>query len=381
MKKPFCARCKFIAAGVLVTTLIFVSNASFPGEEPARHPVCDPPVGINVGLPSERVAWQKHAGANGEEHIFLVGFFDQGIEIFTTIFAFKYGPIKKFGYYSFLNEDSTGKKWFIKGECKSDYRDVSKTSLDINCGNTSFSGKWPEWKLVINEKEFQAELTYRATVPTFDVGRCFYTPDRKIHLDCFVFVPRGRVWGTVTTDGKVRKVSGQAYGDHSHQNLPPTRQGPFYYAVRVFPDPKTPDDEKLHLNFSNQALHKAYGGGADKFSFVVSDREVIGFTRNIDIKPLEVFEDPETGYKYVRRVKITAMGENFTVNGLFAVDDVIEIFDIYQWLPPWARKIAEKFWKRPVYFRFLGKFNGVLDIDGNTVRIKQRATSEMNFTQ
>lgn len=84
----------------------------------------------------------------------------------------------------------------------------------------------------------------------------------------------------------------------------------------------------------------------------------------------------------MRKVYIGTGADGYRVKGSFTVDKVIEIMDIYRWLPKWARKIAEKFWKRPVYFRFLGKFRGEMKTpQGETIELDRHATSEMNFTQ
>ncbi len=373
---------------LILTIVFFVITAilSGPGIRAADDkeccPVCESPEGINSGLPDDEVSWEKLEGFSGEQHAFMVGFFEEGLEIFTTVFAFKYGFIKKFGYYSLLYENSTGKSWFVKGECKADMKDIPQDSLNIDCGEVSLSGKWPEWKLKVDAKEFQGKLYYHALAPPFKAGNCYYSPDREAYLDTLVFMPMARVQGTIVTDGERRKVSGRIYGDHSDQNLSPTRQGPFYYAVRAFPDFAKPDEDKLYLNFSSQALHKAYGGGFDKFAFVIRGGEILFYTRELELTWKKLYENPDTGYKYVRKVNIDTEADGYRVKGTFTVDEVIEIMDIYQWLPKWARKIAEKFWKRPVYFRFLGKFRGRMETpEGETVKLNHHATSEMNFTQ
>jgi len=368
---------------VFITAILFyfIAILAVNGETPPATPVCETVTGINIGMPSQKVAWMNLNGNHEEEHIFIIGFFEQGIELFSTIFTFKYGPWQKWGLYSFVHEDATGKTWFTRKECVEETRKVSYTSLDITCGSSSFKGLWPNWKYSLNEPEFQAQLDIHAIAKPFDTGTCYYSQDKSVTADCFVYIPQGTVAGTLMLDGKVHKVSGEAYSDHVHQKIPFTRQGPFYYAVRAFPDFAVAPEQKIYLNFSQQTLHQSYGGGNDTFAFVVQGGRVLGFTRKLEIKPMEIITDKDTGYKYVRRVTINAQGQNFTVKGTFAADNVIETMDIFKWLPAYIRPIALKFWKRPVYFRFLGKFDGTLETAGQSIPIKQRATSEMNFTQ
>jgi len=141
-------------------------------------------------------------------------------------------------------------------------------------------------------------------------------------------------------------------------------------------------EDEVYLNFSSRALHEAYGGGFDKSAFVARGRKILFFTRDVELTWKKLYKDPDTGYKYVREVDIDARGGGYRVRGVFTAAEVIEIMDIYRWLPGWLRKIAEKFWKRPVYFRFLGKFRGEMETpEGGKVGLNQRATSEMNFTQ
>jgi len=210
---------------------------------------------------------------------------------------------------------------------------------------------------------------------------CYYTPEKDVFLSNMVFMPRGKLTGTITRDNVPVKVTGQTYGDYNHQNINPTRQGPFMLGVRVFPDSETPLDDQLYFNVSNSALSEKYGGGFDKFAWLVRGDKMVGFTRNVKVNQTKEYTDPDTGYRYIRQAAIEARGKNFVARGIFTVDEVIEVMDIFEWLPDWAKKIAQSFFKRPVYFRFLGDFTGSIEIDGNKKFVKQTTTAEMNFTQ
>jgi len=364
-------------------TLLLLSSALRParGDTPEKIPICEQPKYVNKGIPPDQLKWRKLDGGNQEQHLFLVAFMDQGFEIIGTIFTFKYGPWQRWGLYAFLHEDTTGKTWGTRKECPSEILKVSDTNLDVACGGTSFSGTWPDYKFVVDEPEFNAELDIHVSAPSFEVGECNYSTEKKIFTNCYIFAPRGRLKGAVTVEGVTREVRGEVYGDQARVNVPFTKVGPSFYAVRVFPDSSAVPDEKLYLNFSSAALHKSYGDGYDLFTFIVRGDKIAAISRDLEIKPLEQVVDKETGYKYVKRAGIKSQGENFHLDAQFTVEETIEIMDIFKLLPDWIRKIAEKFWKRPVYFRFLGTFEGELELDGKKMPVKQRATAEMNFTQ
>lgn len=370
-------------AALLALGLILINVSSTFSEPQGKCcPFSEPPAGINKGLPDKSIVWENLMEGSMEEHIFLIGFFDEGFEMFSTIFVFKYGPLLRYGYYSFLYENSTKKTWFASGECDEKARKLSHDSLNIECGDIiKFNGKWPNWTYKLNAREFQADLKFTAMIPSFDVGKCYYSPDKSVFIDTKVFNPRGKISGTLTTDGKVRNVGGNSYGDHNLMNTPPLKQGPFMLALRIFPDNKTPPGEQLYINVSSGKLHEKFGGGYDKYIFVARGSEIVGFTRNLDVQQVKVATHAESGYKYVQQASVKANGSNFNVTGMFTVDRVIESMDIYKFLPVWARRIAEKFWNRPIYFRFLGTFEGIVELDGKKIPVKQFTTAEMNFTQ
>lgn len=115
--------------------------------------------------------------------------------------------------------------------------------------------------------------------------------------------------------------------------------------------------------------------------FAARKDKILGATRKLTIEPLEQLTDPDSGYKYVKRVSIKVDSPDISFNGIFSVAKTIETMDIFKWLPAYARKLAATFFKRPVYFRFLGIVEGQLKTKEGNFTIRQRATSEMNFTQ
>jgi len=353
---------------ILATAILCLTAARF-----------DPIRGVNTGVSANEMAWQQITTNSEEEHLFMIGFFEGGIQTFTTIFMFKYGPFNRWGFYTLLHEDSKDKTIFVKGECPEKTTKPSRTNYDITCGDASYSGNWPDYTLKIHDPELTGDIKFHSIVPAFGVGKAFYSQDAV--AECIVYLPRAKTEANLSFGGKSVKLAGEGYADHNHQSYPFTRQGSVYYAVRAFPDPKTPPDEQIYLNFSMQEIHKGYGGGNDSFMFAARKDKILGVSRKLAITPLEQVTDPDSGYKYVRRVSIKVDDPAISFTGIFTAAKTIEVMDIFKWLPAYARKLAATLFKRPVYFRFLGTVEGQLKTKEGNFIIRQRATSEMNFTQ
>jgi hypothetical protein len=366
--------------GTLLVGLFAVlfASAILTAGEPAKYEEIR---GVNTGLPPSELTWVQATDHSEEQHIFMIGFFEGGIHTFTTLFTFKYGPFQKWGFYTLLQDDNSNKTIFVKAECPEKGTSVSYTSYDFKCGDTSYSGKWPDFTLKVRDPELQADIKFHTLAPPFTPGKFFLTPDKSVFTKTTVFSPRAKTEASLSFSGKSLKLKGEGYADHTRQNIPFTRQGPVYYAVRGFPNFTDAPPDQFYLNFSLQEMHKGYGGGFEAFAHIVRDKKIIAVTRNLTVEPLQQVTDPDSGYKYVKKVAIKMDAKDVTFRGTFTVTKTIEVMDIFKWLPPYARKVAEKFFKRPVYFRFLGNLDGQLVTPEGTFNIKQKATSEMNFTQ
>ena len=165
------------------------------------------------------------------------------------------------------------------------------------------------------DENFGIDLTYTCEAPPFyDKG--FYLNDDKNDYQRWVtYCPRGGVEGTVTVNGKSRKVKGRGFGDHAVTNPSISSGKPTLSDIGIFIRGSNPD-----FGFSLMEYRPIEGGKGIHMPGIlvnVGDKNVI-FTRDYGLKLVEWRE--KDGTKFPSKFAIEINKPGFKMKGVIEME-------------------------------------------------------------
>jgi len=324
-------------------------------------------------LTEKDIAWKEFTNFFEQEHGYMIARFDQGYWLFLTIFTFKYGPQQRWGVYSIVSSDS-GKQWFARREILVNEAKLSHEGISWESHGTSIGGSYPRYTYTIKEEAYQAKLAIESRFPGWKLGRWYLTPDKKSFGEVFIYIPWGRISGTLTLDGKQISVSGNAYADRFHGSMRLDRTDPMFFSVRsLTPLPGYPE---ISIQTSYNHFNPAFGKVSIPSLMIMGQQGFVRATENVVIKGDEYYKDQKLGYFFPRKLTVTAEDAGFTFHGQFTAQRNMEMLDIISQVPPYLRMLVETFVKLPVYSKWDGVFEGAYTLNGKETRFKIRAAAE-----
>ncbi|KYK20566.1 hypothetical protein AYK25_04630 [Thermoplasmatales archaeon SM1-50] len=211
---------------------------TIPGEMPisGEDPEPTPPgtnrlidSGRHIILPEDE---GFHKGSRREWWYFNVFFNDadtelQGYSLVVSFNQMKFFDIrflKPDNLFILLFDDSnTGYDFSIFNKRRGTLQATSP-GVDVTFQNSWLKGLYPLWELhaVNNEKNFVVDLKFIADfLPVWVEGRSANLPIMSLATGGDYYVPRCKVTGNITWDGKQYRVSGMGYHDHVWQSIVP----------------------------------------------------------------------------------------------------------------------------------------------------------------
>lgn len=273
--------------------------------------------------------------------------------------------------------DDSGKKWFAKREVMPKDVTFSNDNISWSSNGTSVSGAYPKYVYTLNEEAFKAKLTVEDAYPGWKIGRTYLTPDKKTLGEVFIFVPRGKISGTLTIDGKEVQVTGNAYADRFHGNQRFDRVDQLFYSVRALTPLPGSADINIHSTFNRS--HPGYGKISTPGLLIMGPKAFVKATVFCEIVGQDFQTDPQVGYNFPRKLIVKSDLPGFTFRGVFTSQRNLEVLDILSQLPPYLRKIAEVFFKVPVFSKWDGIFEGSYTLNGTQTNFKLRSLGEVNL--
>ena len=193
--------------------------------------------------------------------------------------------------------------WGLKAGCIK----TSDKELNVTCQtNNWMTGGYPEWKVHLerskDEHNYIIDLTFRAEVDS-NFRRYEIEKSHLDHFACF----KQRASGTVTIDGEVFPVSGNAYYEMMSGFIDPkASRGWYWYCI-----PRT-DSGELAINIAlgltpkDEIFHR--------FIYFTEDGKNFGEFLKYDFEILE--ERDYQGIKYPFKLKISEKNENGELNAV-----------------------------------------------------------------
>jgi hypothetical protein len=91
---------------------------------------------------------------------------------------------------------------------------------------------------------------------------------------------------------------------------------------------------------------------------VAHGRRWVIATTDYEVDPLRTVEGADMPYTFPVQLRLEASAQGYSLVGTYTAETLFNVTDVIEEVPRWLRGIVLAFVKRPVYFRFLGRFTG-----------------------
>jgi hypothetical protein len=189
-------------------------------------------------------------------------------------------------------------------------------------------------------------------------GIDYLTPDKQNFMIRILSSPWATVRGDLSFDNRSLRIKGVGYGEKSLIIGPLTRQNPYLHAFRVFTDNDVEDEDRWFIGLLDTRSHESFGGFRIPRLNVAKGNEWLFTTYEYTLTPSGYDSPPDMPYSYPTILKLYANNGTYELEGEYRTGVLFNVTDVINEIPPILRPLALIFVKRPIYFRFLGNFNG-----------------------
>ncbi len=332
------------------------------------------PKNLNAGLEkSDMVFHPMKCGSYGESWFFLAMLEDGGwiasLLATTNQGIGKFRSSVDFAYYA---ADGTVRS--VHKQYKRRHLKASEDSFSVKIGENYAGGEFPNYKLVINEEELQAELTYTCLTREWKPGDGFlYFGEDKEQFWKFVAPgPRAKVTGHLVIDGKRIDLKGLGHHDHTYSNIRKTSYTKVQYVFRMF-------TEEFTLSLMKIVLQDGYDrDSADMLMLAQNDR-IIFTTTELSYLPSRYKHDKDTGYRIPYEFKLKASGEGYSIEGKVEIERMLGKYDVLAQIGKFQKAVVKTFVAKPFLYRFSCRYDLKLKIGERIRHLVGNGFSEANF--
>jgi len=216
-----------------------------------------------------------------------------------------------------------------------------------------------------------ADLVFTGLVPAWrpGAGKNYYDTRLARYFAWLPAIPFGTVEGTLTCDGRTRRVQGTGYHDHNWGNIGLDAVMSHWFWGRAHVGRYT-------VIYVEMVSNRAYGGvKLPVFMLARDDRILTGDGRPLTLKTDDIVSHPG-GRAYPRQLDWHWHADEGTVHLALREPEVIEAASLLGLLPPWKRALARLF-ANPYYFRFNARLELTVALAGISETVHGPALYEL----
>jgi hypothetical protein len=358
--------------GKITVILIFTLSSALYGDN--KHEadfeqfLWDHPETVVVSEADKAFTSEAYNHAKNQS-VFMMARFDNGWVLMMSYFGFKAGIVNNWGIYVSLS-DPEGNGYFTKQKLKTKDIVFADDAFFITDGINTIEGEGNSFRVTMDTDEFSCSLVYNNIIPPWKPGDGYdyYDKERSTFDKRAVVSPWADVSGSFSFQNiEQNNLTGQGFAEKQLTVNPFTKLNETTYTMRLFSDPETPKEDRWHLGILENYLHEDYGGDRQpRLTFAHNDDWVFT-SRDYDIHPYDYKTHEDLPYTYPSKVRVFCSHDGYTLDGTYISTKLFNYTDIVDELPPFFRSFILLFIQRPVYFRCLGEFMGIVTYpDGTT---------------
>jgi hypothetical protein len=296
-------------------------------------------------------------------------------------FQWRFGAIGAWGLYVIVL-DPRGRVFTWDGKLGDGSPEVAPRGMHVASGGTRFDSMGTVHHWTIDVPGFACDITFTNVLPAWKPGSGVAWFDGTHYTTYSLPAPWADLSGTMTVEGKTIDARGQCLLDTSETLLPLTRTNAEIQALRVWSNPGTPRADRWFIGTLTTVSHPGYGPMKLPMLVVARGERWLFTTKDyaFDFTEMATLDDPP--YPYPARIAVSARDQGFRLEGVFTSDPPYWVTDIFQRLPKALRTIASWFVKRPVIYRNLTRFTGVVTFpDGRKTALDLSGQAEFMITR
>lgn len=355
-------------AVILIFTLSSVLYGQNKHEEDFEQFLWDHPETVVVSEADKAFTSEAYPHAKNQS-VFMMARFDNGWILMMSYFGFKAGIVNNWGIYVSIS-DPEGTGYFTKQKLKTKDIVFADDAFFITDGINTIEGEGNSFRVTMDTDEFSCDLVYNNIIPPWKPGDGYdyYDKERTAFDKRAVVSPWADVYGSFTFQKIEQKnLTGQGFAEKQLTVNPFTKLNETTYTMRLFSEPGTPKEDRWHLGILENYLHEDYGGDRQPRLTFARNGEWVFTSRDYDIQPFDYRTHEDLPYSYPSKVRVFCSQDGHTLDGTYISTVLFNYTDIVDELPPFFRSFILLFIQRPIYFRSLGEFMGILTYpDGAT---------------
>ncbi len=306
------------------------------------------------------------------EGVFFMTWFSDGWVLMVNLFRFDHVLFHQWGIYAVAAEPDGTEHW---ATLEWDARDVrfDADRLYVTDGVNVVEGGPDAYHVHLEIDGFSCDLQMRNILNAWQPGGGVYAldADGKSFQRRIVAAPWASVSGWIDIAGRRIVVAGQGYVEKSLIVNSFRRLNPILYSVRVYSPEETEPEDRWHLGLLDTTSHATYGSRRLPRLILARGEEWIMATTDYEVDPLKTVEGIDLPYVFPVSLRVSARSKGYVLEGVYTAERLFNVTDVMDEVPRWLRGILLLFMKRPVFFRFTGRFDGtVRDPDGTVHRLE-----------
>lgn len=295
------------------------------------------------------------------DNVYHLVYFNDGRLFLTAFFHAEDTLFNRWGVYALVAEPDGTTHWYTH---EIDGKDVEyrEDYLYVSDGKNTVEGGGGVYSVRYYFDDFACNLFFTNVIPEWKSGDgIHYLSKKKNHFEERILTsPWSSVSGYIKFDDKKIDVTGQGYGEKSLSVVPFHKIGPLQYTFRLYSPNSEPWEDRWHISLLDIMAHNDYGSTRYSRLLCAHANELLFSTGDYTVT-MDDFDSIEgIPYEYPRTMRLNAISTNYSLRGTYKVDKMYSYTDVMEEVPPIVRGLLLLFIDRPVYFRSLGHFRGIL---------------------
>lgn len=376
LTRPCPTRATGPALAALVLVLILPCAAAGPRiyEDPAAW---NDPASVTVAA-DEMFPDGPFTGVFRSRSFFYTGRLDNGVVFIINLFHWRYSLFNQWGL-TVLVTDAEGRVYKYEGSPSQTGGAAEPGEFGFRFGRTAFEQVPGGCRIRIELKGFSCDLLVQGILPPWKPGDgwALYSGRKDEYTRYSSPAPWAEVSGTMSMFGESFDAHGQCLWDACLTVQPLSRTNSLITVFRAFGEPWDAGGERTFVSAMVTWTSEKYGPLPIPMLLVGRGDRWVFTTKDFQMRADDWHVPPSPPFPYPQRYIVSGCGSGAALRGEFHCERMYHALDVFDSLTPLMRSIVSAFMKRPVYYRMMGRFRGVLTMqDGGEIEVDIPAAGE-----
>jgi hypothetical protein len=299
---------------------------------------------------------------------YFVGRLDDGLLFVINLFRWQFSFIRSWGL-GVIVTDGSGKVFSYEGSLPEP--DASRPAgFHFSFPDILFDGSGGQYRVRITLPGFSCDLLLNNILGPWKPGSgmVYFTEQNDFYNRYTVPSPWAQVEGQMTALGRTTQAHGQCFWDSTISATPLSRPNTPMYVFRAFSPPGAATEDSTFIDMLVSYTDPSFGPIVMPMLLVARGGAWAFTARDFSLTPDSWRTPVDPPYPYPGRYRLSASGGGYTLEGDFTALPAYHVTDIFARIPRLLRGFVSAFLRRPVIYRMLGSFDGLLRLPDGSQR-------------